>query len=167
MKLQDVLERVESSKVYDYWKKENASSYLCSFFKIEEEEDKDWWQIDFYNPKHDTITSFVTEKEVHLAGKDSKIFKKENKVVDPLHLDEVTIDVTKAIAIAKKLLTDKYKGEIATKKIIILQHVISTIWNISFITGGLKLINIKIDATSGDIVEDSIKNILDFKDQSE
>jgi len=165
MKLQDVLEKVESSRVFDHWKKENEASYLCSFFKIVEQEEKDWWQVDFYNPKQDTITSFIKEKEVTLAGKNSKIFKKPNKTVDPLNLDEVSVDIKKALGIAEKLVKEKYEGETATKKIVILQHITDTMWNISFITKTLKLVNIKIDASTGDVLEDSMKNILEFKAQ--
>ena len=167
MNLQDTLERVEASKAYTFWKKENESAFLSSFFKIVEEAEKKWWQLDFYNPKSDLITSFIAEKEIKLVGKNSKVFKREQDQVHPLELDNISIDEQKAINIAAEVLKDKYKGGTASKKIVILQNVGGTIWNISLLTANLRLCNVRIDAASGDVVEDSFKNILEFKAQSE
>ena len=167
MKLKDVLERVEGSKVFEYWKKDNEESYLSSFFKIIEAEDKNWWQLDFYNPKKDKMTSFVAEKEIKLVGKDSKIFKREHDQVSELSLDNVNVDEKKAVQITLDLLKDKYDNAKVTKKIVILQNVQSIIWNISLLTPTLKLLNVRIDADSGAVLEDSYKNMLEFRSQSE
>ena len=167
MKLQDVLERVESSKTFEYWKKDNEGSYLSSFFKIVEAEDKNWWQLDFYNPKKDKMTSFVAEKEIKLVGKDSKIFKREHDKVEKLILEKVHVDAGKAVQICLDLLKDKYDNAKVTKKIVILQNVQSIIWNISLLTPTLKLLNVRIDADSGAVLEDSYKNMLEFRSQSE
>ncbi|MEK6903265.1 MAG: hypothetical protein AABW64_01290 [Nanoarchaeota archaeon] len=167
MKLQDVLSRVESSKVFTYWQKENEDSYLSSFFKIIEDQEKDWWQVDFYSPKKDNITSFLIEQDVKIVGKDSKIFKKDHEIINKLNLAAVQITDQKAMQIAHELMQEKYKELKATKKIVILQNIKTTLWNISFITSGLKLLNVRIDAESGDVLEDSLKNILDFKRDAE
>lgn len=163
MKLQEVLERVEQSKVFTYWHKDNEDSYLSSFFKIIEDEEKDWWQVDFYNPKKDNMTSFIAEQEVKIAGKDSKIFKKNHEKIDKLDLTTVNISVQKALQLANDLLKEKYKEHRATKKIVILQNMKMTLWNVTFLTPSMKLLNVRIDADSGDILEDSLKSILEFK----
>ena len=162
MTLQKVLDQVEQSPQYTHWKQENPEAYLSSFFKIVEGDDKQWWQVDFYNPKNDTITSFVAEKEVKLSGKDSKIFKKDNAKVTELDISKVAVEPETAIKSAHDLIKGKYAQEEITKEIIILQHVTNIVWNISCVTKTLKLCNVKVDAQTGDVLEDSIKNLLEF-----
>ena len=84
-----------------------------------------------------------------------------------LSLDNVNVDEKKAVQITLDLLKDKYDNAKVTKKIVILQNVQSIIWNISLLTPTLKLLNVRIDADSGAVLEDSYKNMLEFRSQSE
>ncbi len=50
-----------------------------------------------------------------------------------------------------------------TKKIIILQQKESPLWNITYITKSLNILNLKVDAISGKLLEQKTENIMNFK----
>ena len=158
MNLNEFLERVERSQDFTKWKKDNPKSYLCSFFRILEENDD--WQIDFYNPKSDTMTSFLAGDTVKVIDKDSKIFKHKDTEVEELRLKDVKFELETAMA-----RVDEINNEKAIKRIIILQKINkNTTWNLTFITAAFSILNVKIDAGSGEILEQSIKPIIGYKE---
>ena len=163
--LRKTLEHVQQSPVFQAWFANHPASYLSSFFKIIEKEDVEWWQVDFYYPKGDTITSFVIDDKVKLATKDSAVFKKEKEPVLALDLTKVSIDIQKALQVAHTLQQEKYHMEKTSKTIVLLQTLNRTIWNISLLTSTFKLVNIRIDAKTGDVLEDSIVPLFDFGHQ--
>ena len=163
--LHTTLKYVQESPVYKAWLSDHPSSYLSSFFKIIEHQDVDWWQVDFYYPKGDTITSFVVDDKVKLATKDAAVFKKPDTSVKALDLAMVKIDMAHALRAAQELQKEKYKGEKTSKTVVLLQTLAQTFWNISFLTNSFKLVNIRIDAKTGDVLEDSIVPLFDFGHQ--
>lgn len=133
--------------------------YLCSVFTF-----KNKTQFDFYSKKTKLVTSFVIEgNKVNLLSRDEKVFQKEQKDLEELDLSKVKIDIKKALEIVNNLIKEKYKGETATKKIIILQQDKEPFWNISSITTTFNLINIKINAINGNIIGEKSEPILSFK----
>jgi hypothetical protein len=63
----------------------------------------------------------------------------------------------------QELKEKEYKKENIVKTILILQKMEKTIWNINSITKTFNILNIKIDAATGDILEHEIKNPIAFK----
>ncbi|MBS3144739.1 hypothetical protein J4208_04095 [Candidatus Woesearchaeota archaeon] len=163
--LQKTLEHVQDSPTFKAWLADHPAAYLSSFFKIIEGQDVDWWQLDFYYPKGDSITSFVVDDKVKLATKDSAVFKKPEDSVQALDLKTVAIDIKKALHVAQELQKEKYKTEKPSKTIVLLQTITRTLWNISFLTNSFKLVNVRIDAKTGDVLEDSIVPLFDFGHQ--
>ncbi len=163
--LHKTLEHVQQSAVFKAWFSEHPASYLSSFFKIIEGQDVEWWQVDFYYPKGDTITSFVVDDKVKLATKDGEVFKKPDDHVQALDLHAVVVDVKKALQIAGQLQKEKYHMEKTSKTIVLLQHMHRTLWNISFLTSAFRLVNIRIDAATGDVLEDSIVPLFEWGSQ--
>jgi uncharacterized protein YpmB len=56
----------------------------------------------------------------------------------------------------------KYQ-EIPTKKIFILQQKESPIWNITYLTQSLNILNMKINAETGQIIEEKIESAMNFQ----
>ena len=164
-KLQTALHHVQESPVFKAWQTDHPASYLSSFFKIIEHEDVDWWQVDFYYPKGDTITSFVVDDKVKLATKDAAVFKKPDTSVKALDLTAVHVTMQEALHVAQSLQQEKYKSEKTSKTVVLLQTLSQTFWNISFLTNSFKLVNIRVDAKTGDVLEDSIVPLFDFGHQ--
>lgn len=156
----ELLEKIKSSEEFKKYLKEHPKAYLCSIFITDDKP-----QFSFYSKKTKLVTSFKIENnKVTLIGKDEKIFQKEKKDLPELHLDEIKINLNKAKELADNLQKEKYPHETTNKEIIILQHIQDKpVWNITRITSTFNIINIKLDAISGKIIEDIITPALLFK----
>lgn len=135
---------------------------LCSLFFTSDIEDieKSSWQIDFYNKESDTITSYVINDKIEV-NQDLEIFKEKATKIEDLKIEDIKIDFNEALEKAEESL--KKNNEEATKIIVILQKQNKTSWNISFITKKFNMINIKIDAVNGKILEEKTIPLLAFK----
>jgi len=131
--------------------------YLCSIFIFNNKT-----QFDFYSKKSKLVTSFIVEdNEVNILNKEEKIFQKEKKDLEELRLEKVKIDLEKALERVGNSV--KKHKETTTKQIIILQQNKFPLWNISSITSSFNIINIKINAETGKILEEIKESILNFK----
>lgn len=166
LNLKDSLEQVKNSPQFKNWLKENPKSHLCNFFKIADPKNLDEanWQIDFYNPEKDRITSFMAEEDrISILESDSKIFKKKKTKVEELKLENVKINLNKALNIINKLKNKKYSNENINKIIIILQKIKIPIWSITYLTTSFNILNVRIDAESGKIIKENLEPVLKFK----
>lgn len=164
-KLKNSLQKIKNSTLFKNWIKKNPGSYLCSCFSIIENTTKDInWQIDFYSPKKDRITSFmVQDNKISILESDSKIFKKEKTKIKELNLEKVKIDLNKALEIVNKLKEKKYPSEKVNKIVIILQQFENCIWNITYLTSTFNVLNVKINTENGKILEEKLSPVLSFK----
>lgn len=131
--------------------------YLTSCFfmsdidKIKEQS----WQFDFYNKSDDTITSY---KENQIINNKSKINKEKGKTINELKIKEVNIGFKEAYEEAKEHIT-----ETPTKIITVIQQLEEPTYNITFFTNTLKLVNVKINTITKDIISKTEENLLNFK----
>src|SRR3989344_3595188 len=159
MEIKELLERVMNSRLYKNFNNDDKA-YLCSFFKIDGEEEQDEWQVDFYNPEKDKITSFKEiGNQIRIIGKDSKIFKEKEAKVNELRIDKVKIAPEDAIKAVDELKKKKYSGEEALRRIVILQSTkeLKENWNITYLTTSFNILNVKINAKNGKVIEESLK----------
>ena len=153
--LSEGYKRVVSSKKID--------GYLCSVFVMANVErlEQSNWQFDFYDKKKDTITSYVCGEEIKEINTDSDVFKEDHVVLKELDLAEVKFSFEEALRKAKKIL--KTKHESANKVIVVLQYSKIQMWNITFLTNTFNMLNIKISAKNGKVVEEKLASLLSFK----
>ena len=119
-------------------------------------------QFGFYNPESDTITSFKLEEEIKIV-EEEKIFRKEKAKIKELKLEEIKINLEQAVKLIEKLIGEKYKGEQKQKAIVILQVLENPTWNVTYLTKGFNILNVKIDAISGKILSEKIQSAISFK----
>ena len=163
MSLQQNLALVEHSPDFIAWKEKHRDSFLCSFFRIRDGKNDDLLQVDFYNAHDDTMSSFVIEHGVATLRHDNaEVLKKEGEVIQHLNLDHVTIEEHEALEKVEALCLRTYGQEKIIKFIIILQHKEQPRWNISVLTHSLHLLNVKLDAQTGNIIEESFTHLLAF-----
>ena len=162
--IQEACERVTNTEMFTTWKEENKKAYVCSLFKIIGEGETPGWQVDFYNPTNDTISSFIADDDVEMVGKDSKIFKESNVKISKLDVKKVKIGVHEALNKVSLIKNEKYPNEVPTKKIVILQNVKGIMWNLSFMTTSFNILNVKINAESGNVIEESLKSLMSFRE---
>ncbi|MBT3865712.1 hypothetical protein HOF78_01265 [Candidatus Woesearchaeota archaeon] len=166
------LQRLKDSKEFKEWLETHEESYLSDFFCIldKDSSDDNLWQIDYYNPKEDTMTSFELpadkRKKCKLKEAESKVFKHDAEKVKELELNNIKLNDKETMDRAKEFLKEKHPGEKPTKTILILQHnkeLDKPIWNLTFMTGSLNMFNAKIDPEKGDILESSLKSAMSLK----
>ena len=153
------IKTLENSDLFKEWKKKHAKCYICSAFLILNEVNENP-QIDYYDSNKDRITSFTVAKEIKIT-KNEKIFKEKEHKIKELDLDKVKISLEKALEMVENLLKNKYK-ETAHKKIIVLQNLDKQIWNITSLSNSLNVLNVRIDTTDGNIIEEKLSSILSF-----
>jgi len=161
-KLKESLKRLEDSNEFNNWKSKNKKSYFCSAFVMGADLEKENWQLDFYNPEKDKITSFKLNGCIEVLEEEG-IFKKPKEKVNELKLNKVKIDFDKAIEIFEDFKSKKYPSEDPEKKIVILQNLKNTVWNITYICTSFNILNIKINAITGSVEQDTITSIFNFK----
>lgn len=156
--LKSALEKLENSEVFKEWKHKNKDSYLCGMFMMSELSNinHENWQIDFFH--NGNITSFILGKEIQLTNTE-EIFTKDNKI-EELDMNKVKINLESALKLALNIKDSKYKDQNITKAIIILQ---AKLWTITFLTSAFKVINVKINSISGEIIQDLMIPVMDFK----
>ncbi len=153
--LKEVQSAIEASLLFQNWKKEHHA-YLVHFFFMDEK-----IQVGYYDEKADSIVTFVKEKEI-TKSEDKEIFRQEKKIV-PLDMNIVKIKVQEAVQKIEEIQKQKYHGDMVSKKIIVLQTLNNVpTYNITLITMTFKMINIRIDARTGSVLEEKMQPIMDF-----
>lgn len=153
--LKHVQKEIEASPLFQNWKKQHHA-YLVHFFCMDEK-----IQVGYYDEKADSIVTFVKEKEV-TKSEDKEIFRQEKKIA-PLDMSVVKITIQEAIQKVEAIQKQKYPGDMIAKKIIVLQTLnnIPT-YNMTLITATFKMINIRVDGATGDVLEEKMQPIMDF-----
>jgi hypothetical protein len=162
-RLKEDIKRLGRLKEFKEFKRKNKESYLCACFLMYSKPKGARWDIDFYNPKDKKITTFKLDKKL-IVKKPEKVFQKEKTDVQKLEIKDIKIGFDKALKIINKLRDEKYSDQKETQKIIILQNIKDKIiWNITYLTNCFNLLNAKIDAIEGNLIEESLSPVLSFK----
>ena len=163
MEILDVLKRLKENNEFKEWKKKNKDSFLAHIFKMLDDANKDDWQIGFYN-KDDTITTFIlTPDGIKIAAAEN-VFKRPEAKIQRLNEEKIKIDITKALEAAEKVQTTEYKNEVPSKIITILQRLdIGQVYNITYVTQSFKVLNLKIDSSTGKVLKKKLTSIMEFK----
>ena len=151
-KFKEFLQELKDNEKFKQFKEKNALAYNTSFFLIDNQ-----LFAYFYDTNSDKITSF-TKQNKEIISQEDDVFRKEKHEIKELDLNKVEIDLEKV----EEVIKEKYQDE-ATKKIFILQQIESPIWNITYLTTKLDILNVKIDAISGEIIEETIESALNLQ----
>ncbi len=159
VKLDMLFEKLKNSEEFKNFKKEHKEAFLYACFFVSEGN----WQFDYYNPKNRLITTFEVSDNIKVMPID-KAFDDKPKVSE-LALDKIKVDFNGAMEITKKVISSEYPGDNSfTKTIVILQNLDNkVIWNITLLTSTLKLLNIKLDASTGKVLSHCIESFLKMK----
>lgn len=153
--LKGFVEKIEASKEFKEIKEELI---LCSFFNMFSKE-LGSWQVSYYDQKNDKMISFSVEDN-KVKREESKVFREKNSKINQLNLDDVKIDFNNAIKKTDKIKHDNYKSGSVNKKIVILQVIEKPIWNVTYLTSDFKIVNVKLDAISGEVISHQLSSAL-------
>ncbi len=150
-----------NSDEFKKWFSKNKDSYLSSCFSMQDPNSNSEWNFDYYLPKKNKITTFVVSNEITLSP-DQKIFEKTKGKLKEIKLDDIKFSLDDA----NKFIEKEFKGRKLLKKIIVLQFLDGLIWNISLLCLDFNLINLKLDANNGKLLDKSETLMLQFNKAS-
>ena len=87
---------------------------------------------------------------------------KEQGALAQLDLSAVRIGFAQAIELAEKYRVQTYPHHPIMKMICVLQQQELPFWNMTLVTGTLQMINIRIDAVTGQLLSRSLHSIMDL-----
>jgi hypothetical protein len=155
---------VEESKEFKDFISKHPYYYLVHVFTIDDSENSDVWQIGYYSKNTDKIIVFEYHNDLISIHPEADALKKE-EYIQPLDLKELTISKEDAVRICSSLLANNYSNELPSKTIILLQNLpeYGQVWNITIVTLALNVINIKIDATNGNVIKYTKENMMSWR----
>ncbi len=159
MDLKEKLVQLVGDVVFKTWKCTHQTAYLVHFFYMTGLD----IQIGYYEPEEDAITTFMIcgTNTIH-KNLSSDVFKEE-KSVAKLFFDYVQLSFEDAMEKAVKLQKKKFQTDKPTKEIVLLQTINDKpVYNITFVTETFFLLNIRLDAHDGTLLEYNKKPLMDL-----
>ena len=159
---QDLLSKLESSQLFIDWKKEHTSSFLSHFFCQVNSELKaiTGWQIGFFN-ESGKMSVFEQVNGNFLIKPEDEVFKKEDTALETLDINDVKKTTKEAVAIFQEKFKEFFPTEQTGDGFLILQTLNKkALWNFTFISKTIKFLNIKINATSGEVEDHQVVELV-------
>ncbi len=165
MDLKPALEKLEKDPDFKKWKHKSKNTYFSYAFKIPQEMGLNDWQLGFYDNKKDKITTFVMTGDNISIRAEEDIFKEEETKVNEVRIDKIKIALDKAIEKTNEFQEKNFPHDKSIKTIAILQNIpeLGNVWNITYVTEKFNTLNMKVDASSGKVVEHNIASVFDFR----
>jgi len=153
MNFQEVLKKVQKSKKFADFKKDNPGCFLCAaFFILDFESGRETKQIDFFMPKNNKIATFILNDTIKLRIEDA-IEKKFDEVDS-----KIKVELPEAIEKAKKECKSKINKIIAILQVLEGRQV----WNLTSMLEGFSMLLLHIDSQSGEITKKEKRGLFDF-----
>jgi hypothetical protein len=90
---------------------------------------------------------------------------KKEEYIQKLDIDKLKISRSDASSACDEVIKENYKHETLNKAIFLLQNLpeFGEVWNITIITSSFSVINIKIDAITGNVVKHEKQSLMGWK----
>jgi len=160
--INELISKLEDTALFKKWSSSHPDAFLThAFIQIKDEESTD---IGYFDEKNEMMTTFMMDTDGKVIdSREDKVFREPGKSILCLNIEKVKKDLKTCLEIAANLQKEKYSVHTPVKRIVILQNLeVGQVWNITFITSSMKTLNIKIDAETGDIVEEGLHSIMEF-----
>jgi|FLOH01.1.fsa_nt_gi hypothetical protein len=161
MLLKKALEKLQENKEFKNYTNKHKESFLSHAFTMVDKVQGSW-QIGYCNPKTDKVIVFEIDKEIDVKPEED-IFKKPGQKVKPLDLSKVKLNLEQVMKITNDLVEKNHSAEIVNKTIVILQNLGKNLYNLTLVCQSFNIINIRIDATSGEILLETKQSIMGLR----
>ena len=159
MEIGEIIKRLQDSKEFTDWKKDNKGHLAHALLMLDE---SNAWQIGYYNPDSDTMTTFIVSDNLIETISNQEILRSEQEIKE-LQLDDVKIGHEEVLKKAMEYHHLHHPREVILKKFFVIQQFHDeTIYNMTFFFQSLKTLNIKISAKTGEIVSHSYQSLIDL-----
>jgi hypothetical protein len=167
VKIIDVIKTVENSEEYQTFIKNDPKNYLVHMFCMRDAHEAKDWQVGYYLKNSDKVTVFdYQEDKISILPAEEAL--KEKRHIPPLKIEDIKIDVDAAMDTVEDILKKNYSAESIVKAIVLLQNLpeYGQLWNITVITLTFHVINIKINAISGELIKHTKESLLGWNKDS-
>lgn len=154
-----------SDSTFATWQKTHPQFYLVHAFLMKDAHVSPDWHFGFYSKETDSLVTFIVNNTSVTQQQNPELLKLPGEKILPIAITQDVIDVKQAWEKVEKLVLDKYKGAGAKTKVFLLQTLptFGLIWNITTVTMTFLTVNVKMNAITGAVIEDTSKNLLDFR----
>lgn len=164
MELNQAIKKLNESKEFKEWGRENKDAFLSYAFQMLEDNKKAPWQLGFYHKAKDKIITFVVDEGLIEIKKEEEVFKKPDTVVKQIDTEKITIPFKEILKKTEKFKKKEYPRELVSRTIAILQNLegYGNIWNITYVMHSFKTLNMKVSSENGKIMHHSLDSLMDF-----
>jgi len=160
MNFKPLLKEIEQSESFKQFKEQHSDAELVAgFFILDFKDKREESTIDY--KAGDKIFTFTISNEGLFSVKEDDILDK-TKSLNKLN-PEITIDAVDLKAKVEKALKDNEVSGNLEKIIAVLQEMDGkTVWNLTCMVEGMKIVLIHIDAISGEVIKCEKRSLFDF-----
>ena len=166
MKLKDLIQELEETKYYQFFKEKNPDTFFAAAFLILDLENKtEQIQLDYYLPSENKIAAF-THPFTHPKIHDNIISVSKEGTTEPTKSSlmtkqstEIKTDIDDLESQCNKTIKE---NESAIKPAKIIAILKDDIWNLTCMDNALGIIRIKINAISGETQDFNKGSLMDF-----
>ncbi len=165
MDVRELLAKLKEVPEFKDWYSSHPDAKPVHVFLMLEQGADVKYDMGFFDFKKEVMSSFlIDDKMEHAQVTETKeIFTKDNQTIKPLDEERLKIGFKEAFEISHKVQKEKYAQHEPIKEVVILQNIAEgQVWNITYITKTFQTLNIKIDAETGNVVEDKLHQIFSF-----
>jgi hypothetical protein len=166
MEVIKLISLLRENDVYKKWKDSNKDAELVHIFLMIEPGSDTKFDIGFFDKGKGLMTSFIVDKdmnEVEISETKDVLAKDPQKIL-PIDEPKVKVRFDEALETAGELQKTSYAKHQPMKEVVILQNLEQgQVWNITFITKQFETLNIKVDAETGDVIEDKLHQIFSME----
>lgn len=150
--------RLEATVQFREFKKQTPRAFLASFSLMSDcsKISSAVWQIDFFNPETGRMTSFVMG-DIMLVKPEQEILA-TGKVAE-INMGQLKINFEQALAKASEHVAQTSHESVQTV-IAVLQDDGRLRWALTFMTSSMKIITVKIDASTGGMIDASSGSLI-------
>ncbi len=164
MDIKEEVAMVEASPEFAAFREENANVYLAHAFSMHGKDEPCGCQIGYYAPGKDKLIVFDTAPVKRLPEDDA--FNKDG-TIKRLDLQKVKLSCEEAEEKALAFQRQEFPNENVTKVIMILQNLDAQLYNFTLVTDHFNILNVRVDAGSGEVLSHDIKSILSLRKSDE
>lgn len=162
MKLSQLLEKLKKTEQFKIFQKQNPDAFLCAAFiilRLKDQTANNEYSLD-YRTKEQIFTFKIPVIGEIIMQKDEIIESaKPLEEINP----QINSDIDEIITIVERaFLRNSMKNKLEEIIAVLQNHEGKTIWNLTCMCEGLVIINVHVDAVTGNVTKFEKKNLLDF-----
>ena len=128
-------------------------SILVSCF-LNDDLSKSLWEYNFYSQEDKLTYTFIVDND-EVILKDTGSLMNLKQTPEELKINNLKLNDKEIIAVTKFFIVKKYNEEKLSKIIISIENNNTIIWNVTIVLNNLNIINLKINDTNSEVIQDN------------